>query len=96
MPSPAGWREVPCTECGRFVEGIGFGERCEECLALRKRRANRLASQVALGATILMAIWTLRRLPYTTMARWYAGLGIAATFFLVRLITRRIAMEVMR
>jgi hypothetical protein len=43
-----------------------------------------------------MAIWILRRLPLTTMARWYAALGIAATFFLVRLITRRIAMEALR
>jgi hypothetical protein len=51
---------------------------------------------VALVATILMAIWTLRRLPDTALARWYAGLGIAATYFLVRLITRRIAMEVLR
>ncbi|HEY3933236.1 MAG TPA: hypothetical protein VGL65_01325 [Gemmatimonadales bacterium] len=96
MPSPAGWREVPCTECGRFVEGISFGDRCDVCLRRRSERAGRLASRVALVATILMAIWTLRRLPDTALARWYAGLGIAATYFLVRLITRRIAMEVLR
>ena len=95
MPSPAGWREVPCVECGKFVAGINFVERCPDCLARRQRRARRLASRIAIVATILMAAWTLWRLPQTDLARWYAGLGIGATYFLVRLITRRIAMEVL-
>ncbi|MGH7583068.1 MAG: hypothetical protein ACREL5_07585 [Gemmatimonadales bacterium] len=95
MPSPAGWREVPCVECGEFVPGITFGERCERCLARRRRRAGRLASRVAIGATILMAVWILLRLPPTPAARWYGGLAVAATYFLVRLITRRVAMEVL-
>jgi hypothetical protein len=93
MPSPAGWREVPCIECGAFVAGISFGERCPACQARRQRRANRLASRTAIAATILMAAWTLWKLPHTSLARWYCGLGIGATYFLVRLITRRIAME---
>ena len=96
MPSPTGWREVPCVECGEFVAGIGFGERCAACFARRDRRARRIASRVALVATILMAAWTLRRMPTTGAARWYAGLAIAATWFLVRLITRRVAMEALR
>ncbi|MGH7592573.1 MAG: hypothetical protein ACRELE_01770 [Gemmatimonadales bacterium] len=93
MPSPAGWREVPCIECGRFVEGINFAERCAECLGRRTRRARRIASRVAIVATILMAGWTIWRLPHTDLARWYGGLGIGATYFLVRLIAKRIAME---
>ena len=93
MPSPTGWREVPCVECGRFVVGIHFVERCPECLARRTLRATRLASRCAIGATIVVAVWTFWRLPNSGLARWYAGVGIGATYFLVRLITRRIAME---
>lgn len=95
MPSPAGWREVPCVECGKFVAGIDFVERCPECAERRKQRAFQLASRVALVATILMAVWTFWRLPNNALARWYAGVGIFATYFLVRLITKRIAMEVL-
>jgi len=95
MPSPTGWREVPCVECGEFVPGITFGERCERCLARRRRRAGRMASRMAIGATILMAGWTLHRLPPTATARWYSGVAIAATYVLVRLIVRRVAMEVL-
>jgi len=95
MPSPAGWREVPCIECGKFVEGINFVERCPECLERRQRKAARLASRAAIVATILTAAWTLWQLPHTALGRWYAGLGIGATYFLVRLITRRVAMEVL-
>jgi hypothetical protein len=46
-------------------------------------------------ATILVAAWTFWRLPNSGLARWYAGVGIGATYLLVRLITRRIAMEVL-
>ncbi len=93
MPSPAGWREVPCIECGKFVEGIDFAERCADCLARRTRRAQRLATAVALVATAIAAIWTIRVMPLTPTSRWYGGAAIGATYFLVRLIVRRIAME---
>jgi hypothetical protein len=93
MPSPAGWREVPCIECGEFVAGINFVERCPACQARRQRRARRLASRVAIVAALLTAAWVIWRLPHTNLARWYAGIGVGATFFLVRVIVRRIAME---
>jgi hypothetical protein len=93
MPSPAGWREVPCIECGRFVAGIGFAERCPECLERRKARASRLSGRVAIVATILAAAWVFWHLPNNSLARWYAGVAIGATYLLVRLIVKRIAME---
>ena len=93
MPSPAGWREVPCVECGEFVAGINFGERCQSCLERRQRRAARLASRVAIVATILIAVWVFWKTPNTNLGRWYGGLAIGSTYFLVRLIARRIAME---
>lgn len=96
MPSPAGWREVPCVECGEFVRGIGFVERCSPCQARRERRAGALATRAALVAMALMAVWVLRRVPNTSLGRWYAGVGIASTYLIVRFITRRVAMEVLR
>ena len=95
MPSPAGWREVPCMECGKFVAGINFVERCPECQERRQARARSLASRISIIATILTAVWVLWQLPQDGLARWYAGVGILATYFLVRLIARRIAMEVL-
>lgn len=95
MPSPAGWREVPCIECGAFVPGIGFGERCPDCLTRRVRRARSLSRRVALVATVIAAAWVLTRLPASPLARWYSGLSVAATYLLVRLIAGRIAMEVL-
>jgi hypothetical protein len=96
MPSPVGWREVPCIECGDFVAGINFAERCAACQARRMRRADRLASRAAIGAAILAAAWSLWALPHTPMLRWWAGLAIGSSFLLVRLIVKRVAMEVLR
>lgn len=93
MPSPAGWREVPCVECGEFVPDIDFGERCPPCFARRKTRATRVARQVALGATLLMGAWTLWTLPSSPVGRWYAALGVPVTYVLVRKIAVRFAME---
>ncbi len=95
MPSPIGWPELPCIECGEQVAGIGFGERCPACFARRTRRAATLARRVALGLTSLVAGWTLLHLPAATMARWYALIGIPVTYLLIHLIVRRVAMEVL-
>ncbi len=95
MPSPAGWREVPCVECGRFVEGIGFGDRCPECLARRTVLARRIAWKSAVAAIVVVAGWNLWHLPPSTMGRWYAALAVPITFLLVRLIAHRIAMEML-
>jgi hypothetical protein len=95
MPSPIGWPELPCIECGEHVPGIGFGERCPACFARRSQRAAQLARRVALGLTSLVAGWTLLHLPAATMARWYALIGIPVTYLLIHLIVRRVAMEVL-
>ena len=95
MPSPTGWREVPCVECGEFVPDIGFGERCPACLKRRVRRATGLARRSALALTLLLAGWTLLHMPSTTMAKWYAMVGIPVTYLLIYVIVRRVAMEVL-
>jgi hypothetical protein len=93
MPSPVGWREVPCVECGEFVPDIAFGERCPACFTRRSRRASRIARRSAMGLTLVLASWTLLHMPSATMARWYALIGIPVTYLLIHLIVRRIAME---
>lgn len=95
MPSPVGWREVPCVECGEFVAGIDFGERCPPCHTRRSRRAALIARRAALLATVLAAAWVAWRLPTSPMGRWSAVLAVPITYLLVRTIAVRIAMEVL-
>ena len=59
MPSPAGWREVPCVECGAFVEGIDFVQRCGSCQQRRVKRAMRIARWAAIGPTTQSAMQEL-------------------------------------
>ena len=96
MPSPAGWREVPCVECGEFVAGIDFGERCRACQRRRMVRAQRLASRIALISAALAGAWAVFGFPRTPNTRWWAALAIGATYGLVYFITRRMAMEALR
>jgi hypothetical protein len=95
MPSPTGWREVPCVECGEFVAGIDFGDRCPACLKRRTQRAAGLARRVALVATALAGAWVVTHLPTSPLGRWYAVLAVPITYLLVRLIVVRFAMEVL-
>jgi hypothetical protein len=95
MPSPTGWREVPCVECGEFVAGIDFGDRCPTCLKRRQQRAALLARRVALVATALAGAWVVTHLPTSPLGRWYAVLAVPITYLLVRLIVVRFAMEVL-
>lgn len=96
MPSPAGWREVPCSECGEFVEGIDFAERCAACHKRRLRRAQRIASRAALGAAVVSAAWCLWGLPRTPASRWLTAVAIGGAYGLVYLIAKRVAMEGLR
>ena len=95
MPSPTGWREVPCVECGEFVPDIDFGERCPDCFARRKARATRIGRTASLVATLLVGAWTVWNLPASPTGRWYAGLSVPLTYVLVRKIAGPIAMEVL-
>lgn len=92
MPSLGGWPDVPCVECGKHVSGIPWGERCPACAQQRKRRASRLASRVALGATLLMGVYIAFQPIGTGLARIYAIVAVLATYILVRRITQHLAM----
>lgn len=95
MPSPTGWREVPCVECGTFVPGIDFGERCPKCLTRRRRRASLIARRSALVATALVGAWVLARPPASPLGQLYSAMAIPITYLLVRLIVGRFAMELL-
>jgi hypothetical protein len=79
-------------ECGEFVAGIDFTERCGPCHKRRTRRAQQIASRVALGAVVLAAAWCFWGLPRTPSTRWLAALAIGGSYALVYLIVRRVAM----
>ena len=96
MPSLSGLPEVPCARCGRRVRGLGWGELCSDCLAERKRRANRLANRISLAATVLMAAYVAIRLSGAPMARLYGGIAVLATYIIVRRIATRVAMEFLK
>lgn len=95
MPSPPGWREVPCVECGKFVAGIDFGERCPSCHTRRRARAYRIARIAALVATLLTAAWITFRPLASPTGRWAGIIAVPITYLLVRLVVGRIAMEVL-
>ena len=96
MPSLSGLPEVPCARCGRRIRGLGWGELCPDCLAERRRRANRLASRISLAATVLMAAYVAFRVSAAPMDRLYGAIAVLATYIIVRRIASRIAMEFLK
>jgi len=95
VPSPPGWREVPCVACERFVEGIDFGERCRDCQRQRARRVAVIARRAALVATAATGAWVLSRPPASPTAQWTGIIAVPATYLLVRVIVGRLAMELL-
>lgn len=95
MPSPAGWREVPCVECGASTPGIDFGERCRSCHKRRARRAGRVARLVSLGMTAGVTAWVVAHPTTSPAARWTGLIAVPATYLLTYLIVSRLAMELL-
>ncbi|HUL71349.1 MAG TPA: hypothetical protein VLT17_14065 [Gemmatimonadales bacterium] len=93
MPSPAAWQpEVPCIRCGSHVTGIGWGELCPSCRRQVAERATRISRWIALGATLLTALYVWFRLPVDLpLARMYGGIAVLATYVIVRRIAARVA-----
>lgn len=95
MPSPAGWSEVPCVECGQRVPDIDFVERCADCTARRKKRAALLARRAALLAAAAAAAWSWSRPPTSPSGQWYAVIAIPVVAALVYKIVALVAWEVL-
>ncbi len=95
MPSPAGWREVPCVECGASVAGIDFGERCRTCQGRRAKRVAVISRRVSLAVAAGVAAWVLTRPVTSPTAQWTGVIVIPVAYVLTHLIVSRFAMEVL-
>jgi hypothetical protein len=96
MLSRGGLPEVPCPGCERRVVGLAWGEYCPACRAERSRRASRIANRISLAATVLMGLYVAFSMPPTPMARVYGAIAVLATYIIVRRISSRVAMEMIK
>jgi hypothetical protein len=96
MLSPAGsLPEVPCVRCHERIAGLAWGDRCPRCVALRRTRARSIARRLSLLAALVTAIllgWTTTPGPNQ---RIWIGIGTMASFFFIRIIALRVAMELL-
>lgn len=94
MRSSVGSAEVPCIACGRRVEGLGWAERCPQCLLARDTRARKLAMRISVGAVVATAAYVLLVMrPQDTIAKTYGAVAVIASLLLVRRIVYQIALE---
>ena len=96
MLSRGGLPVVPCARCARRVIGLAWGDLCPQCLAERSRRASRVANRISLAATLLMGLYVAFRMPPDPMARVYGAIAVLATYIIVRRISSRVALEIMK
>lgn len=95
MPSPAGWHEVPCVECGERVAGIDFGDRCRACQGRRAKRVARISRRVSLAVTAVVAAWVLTRPVTSPTGQWAGVIAVPVAYLLTHMIVSRLAMEVL-
>ena len=95
MLSPSGWPEVPCARCEVRVPRLRWGDLCPDCLAERKRRANRLSHRISLPATLLVALYVVFMMPPEPLARLYGGIAVLTTYIVLRRIVIGVAMELL-
>lgn len=96
MPSLGASPEVPCARCGTRVAGLPWGEYCARCRVELDRRAARIATRLALVATVLMGVYVGTTMPPDPMARLYGGIAVVATYIIVRRVAGRVARETMQ
>ncbi len=96
MPSPLGWPEVPCSDCGRRVPDIDFNERCPVCQKRWRRRVTLVARRAALLAGAVTAAWSLTRPATSPEGQWYAVIAVPVVAVLVYKIAGRVAEEMQR
>lgn len=92
-PSPDGWGEFPCIECGKRAAGVPPGERCPECRWKREARAIRIARGLSLVAVLGYAAWVLLARPGAPA--WLVAGGAPVMYLVVRFTAGRLAMEML-
>ncbi len=92
MPSFGVLVEHECPRCHREVT-LPFGALCDRCRAELDRRARRIARWVALGTTVLVALYVLWRVPPEPTPRLVSAIAIAVWYMLSRRVAFRVARE---
>jgi lipopolysaccharide export LptBFGC system permease protein LptF len=73
-----------------------LGELCRECRQEIARRAGRIARWVALGSTVLLAVYVGLRMPRDPTSRSVGAMAVVAWYLMVNLIVRRILTQHLR
>jgi DNA-directed RNA polymerase subunit RPC12/RpoP len=94
------WREseFECSNCGRPFPGSKLDRRlwCPDCRAVVIRRATLAARIIAMGVSLLLAVWIVSVVgPAPRFLVMYVIMVVAAYFFLYKL-TQRVAFEIIR
>jgi hypothetical protein len=91
-------QDSECRNCGRSypADRLDRHRWCERCRAEVVRRATVVARVTALGGSLLLMIWILATVG--TAPRFLVGwlALVAATYFFLYTLTRRVAFEVIR
>jgi hypothetical protein len=94
----AGQRDGECRNCGRTrpADRLDRHRWCDGCRAAVVKRATVVARFTALGGSLLLMIWILATVG--TAPRFLVGwlALVAATYFFLYTLTRRVAFEVIR
>jgi hypothetical protein len=92
MPSSGVLVEHECPRCHREVT-LPFGELCDACRTELATRARRIARWVALGSTVLVALYVLWRVPAQPTLRLMGAVAIVVWYLLSRRVAYRVARE---
>ncbi len=82
--------EHECPRCHQPVK-LPLGQLCAVCQRSIERQAGRIARWVALGSTVLLALYLLVRLPEDPTARLVAAASVGIWYLLTHLVAKRIA-----
>lgn len=88
----------PCARCGEPTRGIPVAGLCAACTRALERRAGRVSRWVALGTTVLVALYFAVRLrdvpqPWIEHSRLVSAVAIVAWYWLTSRIAKRIALQ---
>lgn len=96
--SPAPWLSGlgpshPCAKCGADTPGIAIGGLCPNCMRTLQRGASKIARLVAIGTTVLLAVYFALTLPVERTARIVGAVTVLLWYVLTFLIAKRVALE---
>lgn len=84
--------EHGCPRCHREVE-LPLGALCRECRAEIEQRSSRLARRLALGTTLVLAIYVYLRMPHDDTAQLVGMMAIGIWYVISHRVVKRVARE---